>query len=249
MNLSINLNKISLLRNSRGGDYPSVSEFAELLLDLGVDGITLHPRPDLRHATPSDCILIRNICHKRGKEFNMEGNPYCYENKVYPGFIKLVDSVKPTQTTLVPDDEYQITSDHGYSVDQLTSSLEEIIHRLKLSTKRISLFIDAGFEEFELIKHKSVDCVEIYTGPFANAVISKNDLSIENELFKIKKTYLAAKLYDLRVHIGHDLNLDNLKIVKQVGDFDEASIGHAFVVDCIRYGIEGATEKYLKEIK
>ena len=249
MHLSINLNKISLIRNSRGGNYPSIQEFAIQLLDLGVDGITLHPRPDLRHATPLDCEVINDICKKNHKEFNIEGNPLSPESEIFPGFLKLIESINPIQTTLVPDEQSQITSDHGYDKEHMTEAFYRVVTSIAKHTQRVSIFVDAGFEELDFIKSKGIDCVEIYTGPFAEAVNSKDDLEIEREITKIKKTFAAAKACGIRVHIGHDLNLDNLKLISQVGDFDEASIGHAFLVDSIKYGIIAATELYLKEVK
>ena len=249
MHLSINLNKISLIRNSRGGHYPSLQEFAIQLLDLGVDGITLHPRPDLRHATPLDCEVINEICCKKHKEFNIEGNPLSLESEIFPGFLKLIESIKPTQTTLVPDEQSQITSDHGYAKEHMSEEFDSAVSSIRKHTQRVSIFVDAGFDELDFIKLKGIDCVEIYTGPFAEAVNSQDDIEIEREITKIKQTFSAAKAHGMRVHIGHDLNLDNLKLISQVGDFDEASIGHAFIVDSIKYGIAAATDLYLKEVK
>ena len=131
----------------------------------------------------------------------------------------------------------------------MTEAFYRAVTSIGKHTQRVSIFVDAGFDELDFVKSKGIDCVEIYTGPFAEAVNSKDDLEIEREITKIKKTFSAAKACGIRVHIGHDLNLDNLKIISQIGDFDEASIGHAFIVDSIRYGIVDATELYLKEVK
>ena len=249
MNLSINLNKISLLRNSRGGDFPSITEFGQQLLDLGIDGLTLHPRPDLRHATPKDCEILQKLCHDKQKELNLEGNPASESSIIYPGFLNLVRSVKPTQVTLVPDDENQITSDHGYTKHEITESLIDLISNLSKLAKRISIFVDAGFIDLNHIKHSGIDCIEIYTGPFAAACNLGNSAMIDKQLALIETTFQAAKELGIRVHIGHDLNLENLTYIQQIGKFDEASIGHAFIVDCIRYGIVRATELYLKQVK
>lgn len=249
MNLSINLNKISLLRNSRGGDFPSIIEFGQQLLELGVDGLTLHPRPDLRHATPNDCELLQKLCSDKEKELNLEGNPNSKPSIMYPGFLNLVESVKPTQVTLVPDDENQITSDHGYTKDEINESFINLIGNLSISVKRVSIFVDAGFLDFNSIKLSGIDCIEIYTGPFASACHSRDISLLDKQLALIEGTYQAAKELGIRVHIGHDLNLENLPYIQQIGKFDEASIGHAFIVDCIRYGIVRATELYLKQVK
>ena len=171
MKLSVNLNKIALLRNARAENYPELSYFAIKAIDLGVNGLTLHPRPDHRHATSDDVIEISKLCKERGVEFNIEGNPFSKPNNDFKGFCELVDIIKPDQVTLVPDEINQITSDHGWhpgSHDQELINTIELI-RSSSNKSKISLFID-NIDGVHYAHELSVDCIEIHTGEFAKAI-------------------------------------------------------------------------------
>ena len=246
MKLSINLNKIALLRNARGENYPDLRYFANKAIDLGVDGLTLHPRPDHRHATSEDVIEISKIANNRGVEFNLEGNPFSKPNNEFQGFCELVEIISPDQITLVPDSIDQITSDHGWMPGSHDDELINVIKKLKkLSiSSKISLFIDkiAGVE---YASQMNVDLIEIHTGKFSKA-IDQGDRSILIELSEIIEMALDKNLL---VNAGHDLNLNNLKHLVAIGNINEVSIGHAVIIDSLHYGFEETIKKYLKIIR
>ena len=175
MKLSVNLNKIALLRNARGENYPDLKYFANKTIDLGVDGLTLHPRPDHRHATSNDVIDLSNLTKERGVEFNIEGNPFSKPNNEFMGFCELVKIIMPNQITLVPDTINQITSDHGWMPGSHDENLKDTIELLKESSDnvKISLFID-NIIGVEYAAEMNADLVEIHTGKFSNAI----DLSL-----------------------------------------------------------------------
>ena len=246
MKLSINLNKIALLRNARGENYPDLKYFANKAIDLGVDGLTLHPRPDHRHATSKDVIEISKIANNRGVEFNLEGNPFSKPNNEFQGFCELVEIISPDQITLVPDSIDQITSDHGWMSGSHDDELINVIKNLKkLSiSSKISLFIDkiAGVE---YASQMNVDSIEIHTGKFSKA-IDQGDNSILIEVSEIVEMALDKSLL---VNAGHDLNLNNLKHLVAIGNINEVSIGHAVIIDSLHYGFEETIKKYLKIIR
>jgi len=246
MKLSINLNKIALLRNARGENYPDLKYFANKAINLGVDGLTLHPRPDHRHATSKDVIEISKIANNRGVEFNLEGNPFSKPNNEFQGFCELVEIISPDQITLVPDSIDQITSDHGWMPGSHDDELINVIKKLKkLSiSSKISLFIDkiAGVE---YASQMNVDLIEIHTGKFSKA-IDQGDRSILIELSEIIEMALDKNLL---VNAGHDLNLNNLKHLVAIGNINEVSIGHAVIIDSLHYGFEETIKKYLKIIR
>ena len=246
MKLSINLNKIALLRNARGENYPDLKYFANKAIDLGVDGLTLHPRPDHRHATSKDVIEISKIANNRGVEFNLEGNPFSKPNNEFQGFCELVEIISPDQITLVPDSIDQITSDHGWMPGSHDDKLINVIKKLKkLSiSSKISLFIDkiAGVE---YASQMNVDSIEIHTGKFSKA-IDQGESSILTEVSEIIEMALDKNLL---VNAGHDLNLNNLKHLVAMGNINEVSIGHAVIIDSLHYGFEETIKKYLKIIR
>ena len=142
-NLSVNVNKIAWLRNARGGQTPNIVELSELIIDCGVSGITVHPRPDLRHITPEDVYILRELTLNKKVEFNIEGNPYSESNAQYPGFQEIIKIAKPDQCTLVPDSLEQITSDHGWDfINRETSEDKDLVNSLKESAERVSFFVD-----------------------------------------------------------------------------------------------------------
>ena len=246
MKLSINLNKVALLRNARGENYPDLSYFAHKAIDLGVNGLTLHPRPDHRHATSNDVVEIANICKERKVEFNIEGNPFSEPNETFKGFCELVDTIKPDQVTLVPDKINQITSDHGWKSGDHDKNLIDKINYIKSnsSSSKISLFID-NIKGVKYAKKLNVDLIEIHTGEFAKS-IANNDETI---LLKINEMIDYALKNNLLINAGHDLNLNNLHYLVKLGNISEVSIGHAIIVDSLLYGFEETILKYLKIIR
>ena len=229
--LSVNLNKVALLRNSRGNDYPNLLKVALDCERFGVDGITLHPRPDERHAKFEDVELLKEHI---STELNVEG----YPNR---RFVELIKKVKPAQCTLVPDEPGALTSDHGWDTIKNKSFLEETIIELKKSGARISLFIDPIEQFIEGAKLVGADNIEFYTGPYAK------NYSL-HPIHAIEKFSLCAHFasnLELGINAGHDLNLENLKYFKEnIPNLIEVSIGHALITDSIYYGLENTIGMY-----
>jgi pyridoxine 5-phosphate synthase len=243
--LSVNLNKIALLRNSRPGDYPSVFKHGKLCLDTGVDGLTVHPRPDQRHIRPSDVFELHELLKDYpGREFNIEGNPFADNVGSFPGFLELVNQTRPDQCTLVPDSNSQLTSDHGFDLKTSGEQVRPIIEQLHDWGIRVALFMDPDVEQIELAKQLGADRIELYTGPYAAAYPAQDDAF--SELFD---GYFAAackaKEIGIGVNAGHDLNLENLSHFRTIPDLLEVSIGHALTVDAIAMGFVPAVEAYL----
>jgi pyridoxine 5-phosphate synthase len=246
--LSINLNKIALIRNSRDTEYPSVTHHAKVCIDSGADGITVHPRPDQRHIRVSDCF---DLAAMLDVEFNMEGNPFAAPMKSdrpgvtdYPGFIELVKEIKPVQCTLVPDNNSQLTSDHGFDLTVDGDRLKPIIEALQGIGTRVSLFMDPDLVQIELAKQMGTDRIELYTGPYAKAYDLNDNVDAVFEQF-----YRAAeKAFDLNIGLnaGHDLNLNNLTHFATLPQLLEVSIGHAMTVDAIEMGLTNAIRAYQK---
>ena len=237
--LSVNVNKIAWLRNARGENRPNLLETSKILVDCGVDGLTVHPRPDLRHITPDDVYDLSNFCKNSNIEFNIEGNPYSEKAKDYPGFIQLVKEIEPDQCTLVPDSPDQLTSDHGWQIDGKDHNvLINIIEELKTDKTRVSLFVDPDIKQIENIKSIGANRVELYTGPYASNPILEVLSSYET-------SYNYAKSIGLDVNAGHDLDLENLKPFLDRAPVDEVSIGHALISDALIYGLDTVTKKYL----
>ena len=237
--LSINVNKFAWLRNARGENRPNVLETSKILVDCGVDGITVHPRPDMRHITPDDVYDLSNLCKNSNIEFNIEGNPYTEKAKDYPGFIQLVKEIEPDQCTLVPDSSDQLTSDHGWQIDGKDHNvLINIIEELKTDKTRVSLFVDPDIKQIENIKSIGANRIELYTGPYAlNPILEV--------LSSYETSYNYAKSIGLDVNAGHDLDLENLKPFLDRAPVDEVSIGHALISDALIDGLDTVTKKYL----
>jgi pyridoxine 5-phosphate synthase len=244
--LSINLNKIALIRNSRDTDYPSITDHAQRCIDAGADGITVHPRPDQRHIRASDCYELAEMLKP---EFNIEGNPFAPAMKSdrkqvsdYPGFMNIVRDIKPAQCTLVPDNNEQLTSDHGFDLRRSAKALAPIIKELKALGIRVSLFMDPDPEQLKLAKQVGADRIEFYTGPYADAFAKNEQLEAVFQRF-----YHAAETavdLGLGLNAGHDLNLHNLSQFATVPKLLEVSIGHAFTVDAIEMGLSNAVKAY-----
>ena len=243
--LSVNINKIALIRNSRKGNNPSLEFFSKKIIESGANGITVHPRPDLRHIRPDDLSDISLITKELDVEFNIEGNPYEERLGDYPGFLNLIDAVKPSQCTLVPDDSNQLTSDHGWNIHSEHNKLKDVLSYLKQNNIRSSVFIDPDISQLDAAKDIGVDRIEIYTGPFAEA-FEKND---DNTLATYREAIMYANEINLEVNAGHDLNLENLATLLSYGDIKEVSIGHALISESLIYGIENTIQKYTKIIQ
>lgn len=249
MHLSVNLNKIALLRNSRGNDTPSLIDYALQCIELGVDGLTLHPRPDHRHATSEDAIVIAKICKDNNIEFNLEGNPFSLPTGAFQGFQNICHVSSPNQVTLVPDSLDQITSDHGWQPDYLASELKDFLSSIKDSSSRSSLFIDVNMEAVQYASDMGFDRIEFYTGPFAH-FIETNDTEKTNEIKKqLTLCINKAKELNLGINAGHDLNLDNLSHLRECGMIDEVSIGHAIMTDALKFGFRNTIIKYLRSTR
>lgn len=242
--LSINLNKISLLRNSREGNYPNIVKHAKVCIEHGADGITVHPRPDQRHIRPKDVRDLAELVRSQPNlEFNVEGNPFAPALADYPGFLELVEDTNPDQCTLVPDTDSQLTSDHGFDLHSSGEALYPIIQRLKNQGMRVSLFMDPDLEQIDLAAKVGADRIELYTGPYA---ASWGTDSLET-IFQhhLEAAQLATSL-GMGVNAGHDLNLDNLAKFSSIPNLLEVSIGHAFIVDSLSMGMASTVQAYKK---
>lgn len=253
MKFSLNLNKIALLRNARGENNPSLEDYANRAIDLGVDGLTLHPRPDHRHATSEDVISLSKICKERDVEFNIEGNPFSEPSDPFQGYVNLVNTCQPDQATLVPDLPNQITSDHGWESSDHDDDLINVISNLNDLCKNtsISLFVDnlknnnTNLDAIDYALKVGANTIEIHTGEFSK-LIDQNDLTISS---KLEELIYTAKDKNLMVNAGHDLNLINLPHLVKIGGVNEVSIGHAIVVDALNYGFEDTIKRYIEVIK
>lgn len=247
--LSINLNKIALIRNSRPGDYPSVTTHAQYCIDAGADGITVHPRPDQRHIRARDCYELAEML---SVEFNIEGNPFapaCPSSRPdvgdYPGFMPLVRALRPAQCTLVPDSNEQLTSDHGFDLTRSSDKLRPIVEELRELGIRISLFMDPEPKQIELAAQLGVDRIELYTGPYAEAFGGPDE---DAQYQRYHRAAEVAAQVGLGLNAGHDLNLDNLPRFRQVPQLLEVSIGHAFTVDALRLGLDECVKAYQRAL-
>jgi pyridoxine 5-phosphate synthase len=235
--LSVNINKIATLRNSRGGNNPDVVKAAQDVQRFGADGITVHPRPDERHIRYSDVRNIRKIINT---EFNIEGNPR--EQK----FVDLVLETKPHQVTLVPDELGQITSDHGWDTIRHKAYLKEIIGQFKTAGIRVSIFVDPDPRMVEGAALTGTDRVELYTESYAKQYSAGNR---GGAIVKYVDAARKAKEAGIGVNAGHDLDLHNLKYFKQnIPWVDEVSIGHALIADAIYLGFENAIQVYKRQL-
>ena len=239
IHLSVNVNKIATLRNSRGGAIPRVTDAVTVCVSAGVSGITVHPRADKRHITPDDVRAVARMLadHKPRLEFNIEGDPR-------PDLVALVEEVRPDQCTLVPVAPGEITSQAGWQPGPQTSGLEAIIASLKSRGVRVSVFVDPEEEPIRWAAAVGADRVELYTEPFARAF----ERSIEAARLSFAIYADAARLahsLQLGVKAGHDLDLENLTIFRQLPHLDEVSIGHAILARAIFVGLDEVLSEYL----
>ena len=235
--LSVNLNKVATLRNTRTIGIPSVTRAAELCIQAGAHGITVHPRPDQRHIRPADVHDLAGLLKKHpGVEYNIEGNPF-------PDFMELVRQVRPTQATLVPDSPDAVTSDQGWNVEQNRERLSEVIRELHSCGARVSLFMDADSDQWTLARTIGADRVELYTEPYASAHARGEGATAWKVFAAAAKQAQAA---GLGVNAGHDLNLQNLGEFVRIPGILEVSIGHALIGDALEMGLPATVRAYLK---
>jgi len=234
--LSVNINKIATLRNSRGGETPNVVQFAKDVQRFGAQGVTVHPRPDERHIKYQD---TRDLEPEIYTEFNVEGNPIT-------SFINLVLEVKPTQVTLVPDAEDAITSNAGWDTIKHKSFLQEVISEFKSNGMRTSIFVDPDEKMVEGARATGTDRIELYTESFAH----QYSLGNEKAIAPFIKSAETANNIGLGINAGHDLSLDNIKFFKNnIPNLLEVSIGHALVSESLYLGIENVVQMYLHRLK
>ncbi len=234
--LSVNINKIATLRNSRGGDNPNLVQVAKDCERFGAEGITVHPRPDERHIRYQDVFDLKKIVTT---EFNIEGN--CQEQK----FIDLVLASKPEQVTLVPDVLGQITSNHGWDTIANQQYLKDIIKVFKDAGIRVSIFVDPVTEMVEAAATTGTDRIELYTEGYAHNYPTNKEEAIAPY---VKAADVAHKL-GLGINAGHDLDLQNLQyFAKNIPALDEVSIGHALISDALYYGLENTIQMYLRQL-
>lgn len=234
--LSVNINKIATLRNSRGGDNPDLLKVALDIERFGAEGITVHPRPDERHIRYRDVFELKKEIQT---EFNIEGNPK--EEK----FVKLVLANQPAQVTLVPDAEGQLTSNHGWDTIKHQNYLKDIISEFKSAEIRVSIFVDPSEKMVEAAATTGTDRIELYTEAYAKLYPNNKEAAIEPY---IKAADLANQL-GLGINAGHDLDLHNLQYFsKHISGLLEVSIGHALICDSLYFGLENTIQMYLKQL-
>ena len=234
--LSVNVNKIALLRNSRGRDFPNVIDFAKKFIGLGVHGITIHPRPDERHIHRKDAYDLASMLRDYSDvELNIEGYPS-------DDFLRIIEQTKPDQCTLVPDEPGQLTSDHGWDLIARGAQLSDALKRIADCGVRSAVFLDPDCQQVERAAEIGVDRIELYTEAYANAY-ARGDYNAVLELYR-DATLMAQKL-GVGVNAGHDLDLQNLPTFLSIGDVLEVSIGHALVIECIEQGLAHVVGQYL----
>jgi pyridoxine 5-phosphate synthase len=242
--LSVNVNKIAVLRNSRGGGEPDVVRAARTCLQSGAHGITVHPRPDQRHIRTDDVLALAALTLEHEVEFNLEGNPFAPSRDGYPGFLALCEKVRPTQATLVPDGDGQLTSDHGFDFGRDAERLRPVIAELKSLGCRVSLFVDAGGAGLSLAREIGADRIEIYTGPFAQAQASGDAGAA---LAACIDTAREAQALGMGVNAGHDLSQANLpEFLEAMPQVLEVSIGHALISEALYVGLRRTVHNYLQ---
>ena len=235
--LSVNLNKIAWLRNSRGRDYPNVVAYAKKFIELGVHGITVHPRPDERHIKRNDVYALAELLRDyENVEYNIEGYPTA-------DFLDMVEKVRPHQATLVPDHPDQLTSDHGRQVGECAPLLTKCQKRLRDNGIRSALFLDPDQQQVRASAELGYDRIELYTEQFAHTYHTHTAGQVFEE-YKEAASY--AQSLGLGVNAGHDLDLSNLKKFLSIGHILEVSIGHALTVECIDNGMVSTVGQYLE---
>jgi pyridoxine 5-phosphate synthase len=234
--LSVNINKIATLRNARGGNNPNIIQVAKDCERFGAQGITVHPRPDERHIRYSDVTELKKIITT---EFNIEGYP---DDR----YLRLVRETKPAQATLVPDKPDAITSNAGWDTVKNKMFLNEVIDDLKKSGTRVSVFVNPEIKMVEGAREIGADRIELYTEPYASYYHHDRATAIRPYIEAVR----IAHQLGLGINAGHDLDLANLKFLKQsLPHLDEVSIGHALICDALYFGLENTIQLYLRELK
>lgn len=255
--LSVNVNKIAWLRNSREGHRPDILALCRRIIAAGADGITVHPRPDQRHIRPEDVHAIAALLSSDYPdiEFNIEGNPFAGpRDNGYPGFLELCEAAQPAQVTLVPDGDAQLTSDHGWGLTEQawqsgngsaadTAALGESIIRLKTAGFRVSLFMDFDIHDYAPAVALGADRIELYTEPYAQAAWH-SDARGESSFRDFCAAAARAAAAGLGINAGHDLDLVNLPRFAHLPGLLEVSIGHALIADALEMGIEETVSAY-----
>jgi pyridoxine 5-phosphate synthase len=237
--LSVNVNKVATLRNSRGGAIPSVLDAVRVCVDAGVPGITVHPRADARHITATDVREVAALLRTLGRhvEFNIEGDPR-------PDLLALVHEVKPTQCTLVPVRPGEITSQAGWASDTPREEIGPVVRDLRARGVRVSLFVDPEERPIRWAAEMAADRVELYTEPFARAYERGPQAAEESYAMYARAATLAQSL-GLAINAGHDLDLDNLRVFRRLPHLAEVSIGHALISHALFVGLDRSVREYL----
>jgi pyridoxine 5-phosphate synthase len=240
VHLSVNVNKVATLRNSRGGTVPSVLDAVRVCVAAGVPGITVHPRADARHITSRDVFEVAAMLRTCGRpvEFNVEGDPR-------PDLIALVHEVRPTQCTLVPVRPGEVTSQAGWSVDTPKDAMRSVVQGLRDDGMRVSLFVDPEEPAIRWAADMGADRVELYTEPFARAYERGQSAAEASYAIYARAATLASSL-GLGVNAGHDLDLDNLQLFRRLPHLAEVSIGHALVSHALFVGLDRSVREYLE---
>lgn len=234
--LSVNINKIATLRNSRGGDVPNVVQFAKDVQGFGAQGVTIHPRPDERHIKYKDAFDLKPVVYT---EYNIEGNPI-------PKFVDMVLKIKPTQVTLVPDGDDAITSNAGWDTQKHKDFLKDVIKEFNANGIRTSIFVDPDLHQIEGAKETGADRIELYTEAYAH----QYSLGNKNAIQPYMECAGLANSLQLGINAGHDLSLDNIKFFKEnITGLLEVSIGHALIAESLYLGIENVIAMYLDKLK
>lgn len=234
--LSVNINKVALIRNARKGNFPDLYQIAKDCEAFGAEGITVHPRPDERHIRYADIPILKELVTT---EFNIEGNPI-------PKFMDLVLANKPHQCTLVPDSPDVLTSDQGWDTIKNADFLKDITTRLQEAGIRVSIFVDANPKMVEGAKAVGADRIEFYTGDYAKQFVENPTAAIQAHIEAAK----VANDIGVGINAGHDLNLDNLSFYQQqIPNLLEVSIGHALIADALYFGLNDTIQKYLNALK
>ncbi len=234
--LSVNVNKIATLRNSRGGNVPNLLKVASDIESFGAEGITIHPRPDERHIRYQDAYDLKEIVKT---EYNIEGNPI-------PNFMEMVLKIKPTQVTLVPDSIDTLTSNAGWDTITHQSFLQEVISEFKKAGIRTSIFIDTDLQLIEAAAKTGADRIELYTEEFA----TQFDLGNKNAIKPYTDAAILAYNLGMGINAGHDLSLENIKFFKEnIPNLAEVSIGHALISESLYLGLENVVNMYLHRLK
>jgi pyridoxine 5-phosphate synthase len=234
--LSVNVNKIALLRNSRGRDFPNVIQFAKKYIELGVHGITVHPRQDERHITVRDAYELAEFLKDYPEvEYNIEGYPSA-------DFMRIIRETKPDQCTLVPDGVNQVTSDHGWDLTLHKNQISHLAKEIREYGVRSAVFLDPEIEQVALVAQTGVDRIELYTEEFASNFQTKNH---DITLLKYQQASQLAQELGLGVNAGHDLDSSNLATFLTVPNILEVSIGHVLTIECLLEGMSTVIQRYL----